>query len=83
MSNTEILTTDFMLHGLEFDKQKFDTFAGWKRRNKKIKKGSKAVLKTKIWKPSKYKNEDGEEKKGMFLVNASYFSIEQTESIKQ
>jgi len=81
MSNLEILTTTFMLNGLQFDIKNFDTFAGWKRRNKKIKKGSKAVLKTKIWKPSKYKNEDGEEKKGMFLVSASYFAIEQTEAI--
>jgi len=82
MSNIEILTNDFTLNNLQYDKQKFDTFAGWKRRNKKITKGSKAVLKTKIWKPSQYKNEDGEMVKKMIMVNASYFSIEQTETVK-
>ena len=38
MKNIQILETEFALHGMEYKKEKYDTYAGWGRRGKQVKK---------------------------------------------
>ena len=84
MTNAEILSKEITTRGIT---EPVDTFPGWKRRGFKVKKGSKATFKTKIWKPSKKKIKDketGEEKENNYfiLVNAFYFTADQVEKIE-
>ena len=64
----------------------FMTYEEWKYNGYQVKKGSKAVIKTKLWKQVKRKNEEGEEEKTLLkkfiLVNASLFSMDQVEKIE-
>ena len=82
MSNLEILEMEKMLNEVD---EEVDTYAGWKRRGYQVKKGSKALFQTKIWKPfyKAYTTEDGEEeeKMRMFKVKASFFGKSQVEAI--
>ena len=48
MTNVAIIGNAKLLNGVTED---VDTFAGWKRRGKQVKKGSKALFKTSIWMP--------------------------------
>lgn len=97
MTNAEIITVAMI--GAELDPMEVDvdTFAGWKRRGFCVKKGQKAVFKTKIWKPCKF-NKDADDaetstdvddkyadaktpRKKLILVNASFFTDEQVEKV--
>jgi len=78
MTNLEILEMEKMLNKVD---EEVDTYAGWKRRGYQVKKGSKALFQTKIWKPF-YTAEDGEEEEmKMVKVKASYFGESQVEAI--
>lgn len=92
MTNAQIIIEAMILAELDPMEIEVDTFAGWKRRGFSVKKGEKAVFKTKIWKPCKFKPEElGEgvevpkdeeqtvNKKKLVLVNASFFTDEQVE----
>ena len=61
-----------------------NTYAGWKRQGLQVKKGSKALFKTQIWKPCKVKiktEECGEiTTNKLCLVNAAFFGLSQTET---
>ena len=77
MTNAEIITGNCILTGIS---EPVDTYPGWKAKGYQVKKGSKAVFKTKIWKPCKTKNEKtGEKEKRLLLVNASFFTKSQVE----
>jgi len=77
MTNTEIINGNCILAGIM---EPVDTYPGWKASGYQVKKGSKAVFKTKIWKPCKVKNEKtGEKEKKLLLVNASFFTESQVE----
>ena len=79
MTNLEILEMEKMLNKVD---EEVDTYAGWKRRGYQVKKGSKALFQTRIWKPVFYKAEDGEEENmKMVKVKASYFGKSQVEAI--
>ena len=39
MSNSEMIGTAFQMNGLVYTKKEYNTFAGWKRRGRNIKKG--------------------------------------------
>jgi len=83
MTNKEILMTERILNNVDFDLE-INTFAGWNRNGYTINKGSKALFTTQIWKPCKNKNKETEqEQKRMYLVKASYFSINQVTKIEQ
>lgn len=83
MTNLQIIITAMEMNGV---KEEVDTYAGWGRRGYQVKKGEKAVFKTKIWKPVRaknkaadaaeefMKNEDGDK---LILVNASFFGHSQ------
>lgn len=81
LTNLEIIESNIILHGIT---EEVDTYAGWSRNGYRVKRGSKALFKTKIWKPcktkedSKYKGENH-----LFLVNAAFFGRSQVEEIKK
>lgn len=63
------------------------TYQEWKRLGYQVQKGSKALFKTKIWKPRKAEDKEKDEltieiKKTNFIkVNASFFGIDQVQKI--
>lgn len=85
MTNIAIISNAKLLNGVA---EEVDTFAGWKRRGKQVKKGSKALFKTSIWKPRGKQKKDEEQNEGdgtdgMFLVTAAFFGMSQTEDAKE
>lgn len=90
MTNAQIITEAMILNNIS-DERTVDTFAGWKRHGKCVKKGEKAVFTTSIWKPSnRKKNEEAENSddennsyRGMYLVKASFFTDLQVEDLKE
>lgn len=75
-----------------------ETYAGWQRAGYQVKKGSKALFQTSIWKPCKSKGKqteeaetsgstDSTEKKSsyrkMMMVKASFFGLSQVEKIAE
>lgn len=84
MNNAMIIETQKQEHGIELE---VDTFAGWKYRGYKIKKGEHAVFETKIWKMQKVKqeNETGETElvSRFILVPAHFFTKDQVEEYKK
>lgn len=98
MTNLEIVASEVVTKKLLTEEQveemlsKFGalpymTYQEWKYKGYQVKKGSKAVIKTKLWKKVKSKDkekEESEEKTSKFiLVNASLFGIDQVEKIAQ
>jgi hypothetical protein len=83
MTNIEIVESEKMVNGIT---EEVHTFIEWKMRNYKIKKGSKALIKTKLWKVvnAKQKDENGnvEETRKYILVNASLFGKSQVEKME-
>lgn len=85
MTNAVIISTAMMLNNIQ---EPVDTYQGWKRRGMQVKRGSKALFKTKIWKPCTVKadaedvDEAGEVKREqkMILVPASFFGASQVEA---
>ena len=82
MSNSEMIGAAFQMNGLVYSKKEYDTFAGWKRRGRKISKGQKSVVKTQMWRPKKVKDEEGTETTKMYMVTGHFFHIGQTEETK-
>lgn len=96
MTNAEIIYGEIIANGImteeelenylveHMDIPPYKTFAEWKYLGYKIKKGSKAVIKTKLWKRVSTKEEKDNEVsiiKKFILVNASLFSLDQVEKI--
>lgn len=71
---------------IEVDEE-IHTFARWKAKGYKVKKGEKAVATFEVWKPCKVKVKDekgeetGEIKKKLFMVKSAFFSTRQVEKI--
>ena len=86
MTNVQIITGACKLYGVTED---VDTYQGWRRRGKQVRKGSKALFKTRIWKPVKNKSleamERGEEEDGvkLILVDASFFGKSQVDELEK
>lgn len=87
----EIYTKDEILERLEAGMDLgLHTYQEWKRLGYQVQKGSKALFKTKIWKPRKgakveelEKEESIEiKKKNFIMVNASFFGINQVMKIE-
>jgi len=82
MTNTEILNIEKALYGIE---EEVDTFQGWKAKGYSVKKGSKALFKTKIWKPRKQREQEQTDEQiaeipsKFIMVNAFYFGRSQVE----
>lgn len=85
MTNLQIIGNAMLLNGVTED---VDTFAGWKRKGRQVKKGSKALFKTSIWKPTGKKKKDDDETEDdgtgrLILVPAAFFGMSQTEIAKE
>lgn len=82
ITNTEIIKSEMLIHGIT---EAVNTYAGWKLQGLQVKKGSKALFKTQIWKPCKVKikTEEGDEiiKNKLYMVNAAFFGRSQTEAM--
>lgn len=67
--------------------EEIHTFAAWKARGYKVKKGEHAIAKFPIWKYTNktVENEDGEEEKkeNMFLKVSAFFKCSQVEKIER
>ena len=83
MSNREIVTTEAMLKGFEYDGQNLFTFQEWKKRGYSVIKGQKAFISTNLWKPVMKKDkESGTEKRIMIMTKASLFTADQVKKIE-
>lgn len=84
MTNLQIILTECELNGIT---ELVDTYQGWARAGKQVKKGSKALFQTRIWKPRKNSSKEKvteetteEELKSKFImVKASFFGLSQVE----
>lgn len=83
MTNAQIIETECILNGVT---ELVDTYQGWARAGKQVKKGSKALFQTRIWKPrknskAKVTEETTEEelKSKFIMVKASFFGLSQVE----
>ncbi len=64
--------------------EEIHTYAGWQALNRQVKKGQKSKVSINIWKHTEKKSKEAEEEgQGrMFLINAFFFTAEQTEPIE-
>ena len=76
MTNAEIIMQEKIKAGLNLDCE-LHTYAVWNSLGYSIKKGSKAIIKCKLWKHTTVKNKSGKEEEKMFLTNASLFDYSQ------
>lgn len=96
MTNLEIVANEVVTRNLLTEEQveemivkfgalPYKTYQEWKYSGYQVKKGSKAIIKTKLWKKVKEKKEKEEDKDPtkFILVNASLFGAEQVEKIAQ
>lgn len=96
MTNLEIVASEVITRDLLTEEQveemivkfgalPYKTYQEWKYSGYQVKKGSKAIIKTKLWKKVKEKKEkeDDEQTSKFILVPASLFGAEQVEKIAQ
>lgn len=97
MTNLEIIANEAVANGLLTEEQvevmilthgglPYMTYAEWKYNGYQVKKGAKAVIKTKLWKMVKSKKEEQNEegnKTNFIMVPASLFGADQVEKIAQ
>lgn len=82
----ELLTKEQVNEMLEkFGMLPYMTYQEWKYKGYQVKRGSKAVIKTKLWKKvkNKKKDEDNEEESKFIMVSASLFDSSQVEKIEK
>lgn len=82
----ELLTKEQVNEMLEkFGMLPYMTYQEWKYKGYQVKKGSKAVIKTKLWKKvkNKKKDEDNKEESKFIMVSASLFDSSQVEKIEK
>ena len=94
MTNNQIIANEVITNGLMTENEviemfeagyrlPFHTYAEWARMGYQVQKGSKAVIKTMLWKPiTKTDKETGEKETKMIMVKAALFSNEQVAKIK-
>lgn len=83
MSNKEIVTSEAILKGFEYNGQNLFTFQEWKKRGYSVIKGEKAFISTSLWKPVVKKDkETGKTERIMIMTKASLFTAEQVKKIE-
>ena len=78
MTNIEIIENLKILEGITED---LNTYQAWKYKGRKVKKGEKAITKTKLWKRIEKENKEGKKEKKFYLVNSALFTLSQTEPL--
>ena len=94
MTNLEIVASEVITNNLLTEEQveemivrfgalPYKTYQEWKYNGYQVKKGSKAIIKTKLWKKVKEKKEKEEDKETskFILVPASLFGADQVEKM--
>lgn len=83
MTNMQIIETECALNGVT---EIVDTYQGWARNGKQVRKGSKALFQTMIWKPRKNtkaqvteETTEEELKSKFIMVKASFFGLSQVD----
>lgn len=90
LTNRQIIETECAIHEIT---ESVNTYAGWMRLGFQVKKGSKALFTTEIWKPCKKKkaesdnNTDNEieikpTRQKMIMVKAAFFGLSQVEKLQ-
>ena len=90
MTNKQIIEIECGLNGIT---ENVNTYAGWQRLGFQVKKGSKALFTTEIWKPCKKKkaesdnNTDNEieikpTRQKIIMVKAAFFGLSQVEKLQ-
>ena len=74
MTNRQIIATAMEINRIT---EEVHTYEGWKSRGYQVQRGQQALFKTRIWKPTRVTDKDGEEIEKMILVNASFFGKSQ------
>lgn len=100
MTNLEIVEKEVVQRGLlteeecgkiigQYGELPYKTYQEWKYSGYQVKKGSKAVIKTKLWKKVKSKKKDEESEyeenkkvSNFVMVTASLFDLSQVEKIE-
>lgn len=96
MTNLEIVANEVITRELLTEQQveeiigkfgalPYKTYQEWKYSGYQVKKGSKAVIKTKLWKKvrNRKKDEDNKEESKFIMVSASLFDSSQVEKIEK
>lgn len=95
MTNLEIIASEVITRELltkeqvnemlgKFGMLPYMTYQEWKYKGYQVKKGSKAVIKTKLWKKVKNRNKDEDNEESKFImVSASLFDSSQVEKIEK
>lgn len=95
MTNIEIVANEVVLNGLMSEEEVMDlignfkplpymTYQEWRRMGYQVKKGSKAVIKTKLWKKVSKKDKENDKVESKFiLVPANLFGLNQVERMAQ
>lgn len=67
--------------------EELHTYRGWQEHKRQVKKGEKSIATFLIWKhivtKKKTEENEDEEKEKMFMTKAFFFTVGQTESIKE
>lgn len=90
LTNRQIIEIECAIHEIT---ESVNTYAGWMRLGFQVKKGSKALFTTEIWKPCKKKkaesdnNTDNEieikpARQKMIMVKAAFFGLSQVEKLQ-
>ena len=81
MCNAELIARAQITAGIN---EECHTYAKWKSMGYQVKRGSKALFQTAIWKYTRKKNmETGDDESHMFMKTASFFGRSQVEKIKK
>ena len=88
LTNRQIIETECAIHEIT---ESVNTYAGWMRLGFQVKKGSKALFTTEIWKPCKKKKSDNNTdneieikpaRQKMIMVKAAFFGLSQVEKLQ-
>jgi uncharacterized protein (DUF1684 family) len=82
MSNIEIIQGESMLINFNWNGDNLYTFAEWQSKGMKVKKGEKAIINTRLWKPvTTTDKQTGQTETHYILVKASLFAADQVEEM--
>lgn len=93
LTNRQIIETECAIHEIT---ESVNTYAGWMRLGFQVKKGSKALFTTEIWKPCKKKKTESDDtnnntdneveiklaRQKMIMVKAAFFGLSQVEKLQ-
>jgi len=76
MSNIELIANAAREKGIHYTGNNLKTFAEWKKENKTVKKGEKAILTVQLWNHKTYEYKETKEEKSKFIKPMTYLFAE-------